>query len=328
MSPAHSSIVSFHFRGRGRRATNRGMSSPTPATSAATGTAAAPSPASPLAGVVALDRYPLHDPDSADYREIVARARTDIDALGCSVIPGFFTPDALARLQGEARTLAPRAYVNDIVNNAYSTQKDPNLPDDHPVNILMERSNAFVPKASIPEQSGVRTLYQAEPFKRFVADCMSEELVFEYADPFAGLVLNVLYPGRQHPWHYDTNEFIVSTLLQPADDGGLFEYCPGIRSPGSENYDQVGQVIRGEERAPVRVLDLRPGDLQLFKGRYALHRVTRALGGRERISAIFAYAKQPGVIGKVERTRQLFGRVSEEHTAAQSQQVRDDGLTD
>jgi hypothetical protein len=88
-------------------------------------------------------------------------------------------------------------------------------------------------------------------------------------------------------------------------------------------------VIRGEDTTTPRTLLLRPGDLQLFKGRYSLHRVTRVGGQRERHTAIFAYSQQPGVVGRLERTRQLYGRVSEAHIEAEKRrEVRADGLLD
>jgi hypothetical protein len=75
-------------------------------------------------------------------------------------------------------------------------------------------------------------------------------------------------------------------------------------------------------------LTLRPGDLQLFQGRYSLHRVSVVEGDTARHSAIFAYSQSPGVIGSVARTRQLFGRVLPEHLAAEGQAVRVDQLLD
>jgi hypothetical protein len=51
-------------------------------------------------------------------------------------------------------------------------------------------------------------------------------------------------------------------------------------------------------------------------------------GERQRHSAIFAYSEQSGVIGNVERTRQLFGRVLPDHIAAAGRAVRGDRLLD
>ena len=82
----------------------------------------------------------------------------------------------------------------------------------------------------------------------------------------------------EHPWHFDTNEFTVSMLTQAAEGGGVFEYCPNIRSAAAENFDDVRAVLAGRGEHLVRRLTLRPGDLQLFQGRYSLHRVSTVRG--------------------------------------------------
>ena len=77
-----------------------------------------------------------------------------------------------------------------------------------------------------------------------------------------------------------------------------------------------------------RRLTLRPGDLQLFLGRYSMHRVSVVRGSTARHSAIFSYTERPDVIGSVARTRQLFGRVLPRHLAAHGNAVRVDRLLD
>lgn len=72
---------------------------------------------------------------------------------------------------------------------------------------------------------------------------------------------------------------------------------------------------------------LRPGDLQLFRGRYSLHRVTEVRGKTARHTAIFSYSTRPGVVGSAARTRQLFGRTLSEHGGG-ARAVRVDGLLD
>jgi hypothetical protein len=62
---------------------------------------------------------------------------------------------------------------------------------------------------------------------------------------------------------------------------------------------------------------LRPSDLQIFKGRHALYRVTRISGTRPRYTVIFSFAKEPDMVGRVERTRQLYGKVLPAHHEAE-----------
>ena len=171
-------------------------------------------------------------------------------------------------------------------------------------------------------------LFRAPEVARFIADCLEIPALYCYDDPLAGLTSNICDPGQQFTWHFDTNDFAVTVLVQPADEGGLFEYVPQIRSADDEGFDAIAAVLAGG-RVGVRTLELRPGDLQIFRGRYSLHRVTRVgAGSRPRHAAIFAYTLEPGVIGRVERTRQLFGRVLEEHEEAERQRVRSDALLD
>lgn len=253
------------------------------------------------------------------HREIddamIEQTRRALEIDGCAVIKGFLAP-SLEAIQRETRTLAPKAYVKKRYGNPYSSPDDPSLPAGHPVRHVMERTNAFVAGDLIPEDTALKRIYRSERFKSLVAKLVGLPEVFEYADPLAGLVVNVLEPGWTHPWHFDTNEFIVSTLTQEAEDGGVFEYCPQIRTPESECFDDVGRVLRDEDRSKVKKLLLEPGDIQVFYGRYSLHRVTPPVGSRARHTAIFAYAKEPGVIGKPERTKHLFGRLAPEHIAA------------
>ena len=278
--------------------------------------------------VVDTASYPLSDPASPAWQDAVSRARHELRTVGCCVLTNFVRPELTGTLRQECATIAPLAYYDVETVNVYNTEPDPSLPEDHPARTVMERGNAFVPRATIPTDAIIQRLYADRLFQRFIADCFELPMVYELSDPLAGLCLNVVTPGRSHPWHFDTNEFAVSMLTQAPDSGGVFEYCPGIRSAEAENFDDVRDVLAGHGERLVRRLRLRPGDLQLFKGRYSLHRVSSVTGETARHSAIFAYSERPGVIGTVARTRQLFGSVSAEHLAAEGRAVRVDQLLD
>ncbi|WP_028938529.1 HalD/BesD family halogenase [Pseudonocardia spinosispora] len=273
-------------------------------------------------------RYPVAVPGSADWQRIVSHARDGLRVNGCCVLPGFLAPESIDRLRAESTELAPAAHYDVETVNAYNIALDTPLPDDHPGRVRMQRRNAFVPRDRIPSDAIIHQLYTHPMFQRFVADCFELPQVHELADPLAGLVLNVVLPGDSHPWHFDSNEFTVTMLTQGPESGGVFEYCPDIRSAERENFDDVRAVLSGEGRHLIRRLELRPGDLQLFRGRYSLHRVSPVGGATARHSAILAYTERPGVIGTVERTRQLFGRVLPEHVAAEGRAVRSDQLLD
>lgn len=284
-------------------------------------------PPGSVTDVVDTGRYPLDEPGGAGWADAVRTARAGLAADGCTVLRGFVRPEYLETLRAEGEELAPRAYYTVEQVNAYNIPLDADLPEGHPGRIVMERGNAFVARDLIPRTALIQQLYTSPAFQQFVADCFGLAVLHEFTDPLAGLCLNVVAPGMSHPWHYDTNEFTVSMLTKLPESGGVFEYCPAIRTREAENLDDVRDVLEGKGEKLIRRLDLRPGDLQLFQGRFSLHRVSPVHGSTQRHTAIFAYSESSGVIGTAERSRQLFGRVLPQHLE-NAAAVRGDRLLD
>ncbi|MEX2495018.1 MAG: hypothetical protein WD448_02960 [Woeseia sp.] len=280
-----------------------------------------------IGDVIDLERYPVDRPDSTALRRAVQRCRADLMERGCSVLQGFFAP-GIGAMRQEAATLAPQAWFQERFGNPYSSPDDPSLPQGHPVRTFLRRDQGFVAGDRIGSETALRRVYHHQAVRQFIAACMQLEEIHEYADPLGCLVVNVIRSGASHPWHFDTNEFVVSALVQAPEAGGEFEYCPGIRSPENENFDRVGRVIRNEDRTEVRKLNLRPGDIQLFLGRFSLHRVTPVAGPRPRLSVIFAYARTPGMVATAERARHLFGRAADVHREGAKPAGRADTLLD
>lgn len=264
-----------------------------------------------------LRTYPVDRLATPEGQALLASARDHLEASGCVVLRSFIRPDVLAQMTAEGGRLAPQAFMNHTRTNAYSSDPDPSLPDDHPRNIFLTRTNGFVGGDLIAEDTWLKRLYHDPGLQRFIAELTGMEQIYPYADPLAGLVLNVIPDGCQHPWHFDNNDFIVSLMTQKPVQGGTFEYCPQLRTDKAQNYDAVGRVIGGD-RDLVHRLDIQPGDLQLFYGRNSLHRVSPVQGPRARHTLILAYSDRPGVIGGVARTRRLFGRVTQAHHAAEA----------
>ena len=278
-----------------------------------------------LARITDETRYPLSDPGSPAWERVVAAARRDLSASGCCVLRDFIPASSRETLRAQCASLAGEAYYGEQIVNVYNTAPNPALPADHPARHTMLRGNAFVARDRIPAGFIISRLYESLQFRAFLAACFAVDELHPLADPLAGLTVNIVRPGMEHPWHFDTNEFAVSMITQEPAGGGVFEYCPNIRSAGAENFPDVAAVLRGEARHLVRGLTLRPGDLQLFHGRYSLHRVSPVLGETARHSAIFAYTREPGVLGSRERSRQLFGRTAPQHAMASD---RPDNLLD
>ncbi len=281
-----------------------------------------------LDDLVDLKTYPLTTPNSVVWNDFVERVRAELADDGCIVLRNFLQPDALVDARDELAAVAPKAVVRDWSSSVYArSDVEIDLPDDDPRRINLPNLLGHVTRDQIAPDTAMARLYVSPLFKAFVAACVDAPRVFEYADPLAGLIATIIPPGGSKAWHYDTNEFVVTIMTQQGDSGGDFDYCPNLRTAGDENLDGLRAVLTDEAASDVRRKSLRPGDMQIFLGRYSLHRVTEVTGSTERHVAVLSYANRPGVIGPVDRTRAVYGRVTEAHLVAESLAVAaHDGL--
>lgn len=273
--------------------------------------------------LINLEDYPIDMPGPA-LDEVIRKVREDLATDGCAVLKGFLTQKGIDALVKEADRVADKAHRSFGRTNAYFTKDDPNLPQEHPKRQFFDRSNAFVPADNFPKSGALRTVHNAPDFDWFIKDCLQEEHFFRYADPLADVIVNLAEEGAGFPWHFDTNNFTVTLALQNAEEGGAFEYAPAIRAE-SENFEEVSKVLAGTSDK-VKTLHLQPGDLQLFRGRYSLHRVAPLKGQRPRYVAILSYVEEPGMVGSPDRAKQLYGRALPIHYERAG--LRQDNLID
>ena len=274
--------------------------------------------------VVDLERYPIHV-DGEARRQLVADVQKDVRSVGCAVIKQFVKPEAIPALVAEGDRVSHLGHRNFNRTNPYFTQLPADLPDTHPLRRFYDRSNAFVPADNFGEDSIIRAMYEWSSFAPFIQEVLEEPSFYRYADPLADVVINLAEGGNGFPWHFDTNNYTVTLAIQNAEHGGEFEYSPNLRTPTDENYDGVGRVLDGDQSL-IHSLHLEPGDLQIFKGRYSLHRVTPLSGPTMRYVAIFSFTEMEGVVGSPERTKQLYGRVLPIHLERAG--MRGDALVD
>ncbi|WP_170338167.1 HalD/BesD family halogenase [Ruegeria arenilitoris] len=280
-----------------------------------------------LVDLVDLGRYPIDRPNSAAYDRLIDDIRRDLDKDGCAVLPGFVHEDGLSQLLTEAEAVAPSAHRSFNRTNAYFTKDDPRFGIAHPIRRFYDRSNAFVPADNFPSTGPLRRIYEFEGFLPFMREALNEpaDQFFRYDDPLADVIINVVEEGQGFPWHFDTNNYTVTLAIQNGEHGGAFEYAPNLRTAEEENFDKVASVLDGNMEM-VRQLELNPGDLQIFRGRYSLHRVAPVSGARPRYVGIFSFVEAEGMCGGVERTRQLYGRVLPCHHDREG--LRNDELLD
>lgn len=283
--------------------------------------------AAPVGALALVDtsRYPIDTPDSPVLGAAIKRAQAGLERDGCARIPGFIRPVARAQLADETQSLWDKALKSVEEYTPYGSGPDDSFPKWHPRRRGHRTTSGSITCDLIPEATAIQQLYGSPHLKDFVATCLGVDEIHQFADPMRGLIINTMAEGSVLNWHFDANEFIVSLMTRRAGEGGQFEYCPNIRAPGAENFGDVRDVLDGK-RDLVKVLDLQVGDLQIFKGRYSLHRVMSVAKGF-RDTVIFGFSREPGFIGSVESTRRVYGRVMQAHIDAENRR-HSDGLAD
>jgi hypothetical protein len=282
--------------------------------------------AADLEEIFNLDEYPIQSFQSSSRTDLISEIRQQMKEFGCCRIPNFIRHEIVEQLAHEAQNLHGKTFWSTREQNPYASEDDETFPEGHPRRFFSLRSNGFISSDLLPLDSPLNRLYASDVLTHFVWECLeADRPLYRYADPLASHPYSVMEPESEFPWHFDGNEFTISVLVQQAEQGGTFEYVPDIRSPGEENYDKVEAILHGGEEE-VRRLDLNPGDLQLFKGRYSMHRVTKIEGATTRYIALPSYVYDPYRMNQPHHSINYYGRATEAHY--ERSKVLVDGLVD
>ncbi len=243
-----------------------------------------------------------HTLDDAGY---IAECREQLDANGALVLRGFFTPEAIAQVIAQSASREADAYYAGSTHNVYLTPPNPELGNDHTFNRQIVSSKGLIADDEIPDDSPLRSVYDDAAFRSFLCGVLGIDEIHPYDDALSSINVHFASAGKELGWHFDNSSFAVTMLLQAPEGGGHFEYVPAVRDAdaGDMAYARVAAVLDGDE--PVSTLEFEPGDLVLFRGRNAMHRVTPTEGEITRMLVVFAYNDQPG-IGLSESALQTF----------------------
>ena len=279
-----------------------------------------------LKTIVDLDQYPIHNLNLPIIKKLIERCKEELEENSCSTISNFILPQSLEIMRSELEKQLDEVYMSKESINAYLYAKDdPSLPNDHPKRNFMNRYNGYLNSDCFSKNSEMKYLYETEELLKFISACLGVSPIYRWADPLACHAYNVMKSEGVLPWHFDSCEFTLSLMIQKPEKGGVFEYCPNIREPDNENFKEVKKVLDGD-RLRVRRLKLEPGDLQIFKGRHTLHRVTKVEGKKSRYMCIPAYVLDPLRVNTPEHSKAIYGKVLPIHI--ERNQVRSDGLAD
>lgn len=260
--------------------------------------------------MIDLDKYPIHDIDSKKGKALVEQCRNDLSEVCSSVLRGFIKAEVKDALQAEARKLAEDAFYYEKGGlNCYRTGDDPRFPIDHPRRKFYEVKEGVVAYDQFPAESLLDKIYRWEPLSKFLAAVFEKEALYPFDDPFQALNIMALQENTDDVgmgWHFDENEFTVTMMMQPPEEGGEFEYVPNIRNYWDENYLGVNEILDGSDEGVIRE---KPefGMLALFRGGFSLHRVAPVKGNTPRLQCIATFDKAPGQKATDESSIAIYG---------------------
>jgi hypothetical protein len=260
--------------------------------------------------IIDLEKYPIHELKSARGKELVEHCKAELAEINSSVLRGFLREDSKEGLQAEARVLAKDAFYYEKGGlNCYRTADDARFPEDHPRRLFYDVKEGVVAFDQFPADSTLRKLYAWQPLTDFLAAVFGKEALYPFDDPFQGLNLMAISENTSNMgmgWHFDENEFTITLMMQPPEEGGEFEYVPDIRNPWDENYRGVQRILQGDT-TDVRREPPEYGMLALFRGGYSLHRVAPVRGKVQRLQCIATYEKKPGQKASDESSIAIYG---------------------
>ena len=257
--------------------------------------------------LIDLNKFPLDQPGSIEYQSLVDRCRGDLDRLGNYSLDGFLQPVACEAAVNEIAPLMARdSFTHKRSHNIYFLDDVPGLDPGHPALKKVETINHTLCADQIDGQIVIQ-VYEYGPLVSFIAETMDKEELFLMADPLARANVLSYRPGEALNWHFDRSEFTVTLLLQSAEAGGEFEYRPGLRTDDDPNYDGVARLLEGGDPEK-RVLGLKTGTLNVFRGKNTAHRLTSVEGSRDRIIAVLSYYEYAGKRFSEEELIGFYGR--------------------
>ncbi|KGN31444.1 hypothetical protein N802_03515 [Knoellia sinensis KCTC 19936] len=261
------------------------------------------------ADVVDLERYPIHRLDSDAGQRLVDDCRAALAKDGVCTLEGFIRPEAVQAMVELAGRLGPKAWASDQTHTIYFEPVDESVPAEHPRAHQVRSAKHGIAYDYIPSDAPMRRLYESDDLTAFIAAALGRPVLYRSADPLDALQVTAFHPGEELGWHFDNSEFSVTVMYQQAQEGGNFEYAPGLRSDSDENYEGVQAVLQGD-RSPLKVLPSAPGTMAFFRGEHALHQVTPIQGDTPRINSVLTYGERPDMKLSDLTSELFYGRTS------------------
>jgi len=253
--------------------------------------------------VINIQEYPIND------LLFQQQCKKLLDQDGALVLTGFLSDSAINMAIEEGKRKQDLAYYSKGGHNVFLKPSDLDFDIEHPRNKQVQSSKGCITDDQIDTSSPLRTLYDSNDFRLFLASVLGEQKLYNYSDALSSINLHYASEGQELGWHFDESSFATTLLLQSPKAGGVFEYIGNMRDAdmGEMNYEGVADVLAG--KCESKVLHAGAGTLILFRGRNAIHRVTPTEGDITRMLVVLAYNSKPNVELSESARMTFYGRI-------------------
>ena len=259
--------------------------------------------------ILDLDRYPLDREGSAEWKRLVEQSIAALRADGMFNLEGFLRPGIAEKAVREIKpVMDTQSHVHKRMHNIYfkprhsRTRTRPSRPAqgrDHQPHGLRR-----------PDSRQHRACHlRIRTAGAFPGGDDGQGKLHVMQDPLARTNVMAYRAGEALNWHFDRSEFTTTLLLQQSQRGGDLEYRTDLRSDDNPNYEGVARLLEGRD-PDAKILRMKPGTLNVFRGKNTAHRVTTVEGERERMIAVFSYYEKPGVMFSAEERVGFYGRAA------------------
>ena len=259
--------------------------------------------------IIDLDRYPLHQLESAAAASLVTKCMDELEHDGMFTLSGFIRASALP---GMVDSLLPRiaseAFTHEREHNIYFSDDPPDVEPGHPALQPQKTINHTLCGDQLVDNP-IKAIYEWSALANFLARVMRKDALFVMQDQLAGVNVLTYYEGEGLNWHFDRSEFTTTILLQAPVAGAEFQYRQNLRSDDDPNYDGVAKLLRNQDKL-VESISIAAGDLNVFRGKNTAHRITPVRGDRQRVVSVLSYYEAPGRLFTPTEQKGFYGRVA------------------
>lgn len=272
--------------------------------------------------MINFSEYPIDAASTSDYAALVKICREQLRIQGFVSLKHFLDHRCVSTLVSNIRDLEQQGvgfysterhnvFLEDNATESLGTDQD--AKSSHPRHIQLKSSKLLINANDLaPKASELDSLFQSTSFLNFIRDVLQMTL-YPSSDEYGKYYANIFHEGDGLNFHFDRSEFSISLILQPANEGGKFQFVPNSR-----------EIVEGWTEMPLNTKDLQcaidasspkhrveepeltAGDLYLFRGQNSLHRVSEVTKGT-RINIILTYNSEPDVMLNDYTLRKFFG---------------------